>query len=160
VDAGFYPFPSPSPASEPGQLEAGGRRNFEVSDLRKTLPDGTTAKLEVGDAVELYVEAFDKLSYVSFAAKPRGRFALPVITGFDRHTLLALPKDADGNLDVKRLPTRPAGYTGGAKRKIVLSESDVAAAILHRDEERQKRRDQLDAIAKDQVDVLKPKKKP
>jgi hypothetical protein len=28
----------------------------------KKLPDGTTAKLEVGDTVELYVEVFDKMT--------------------------------------------------------------------------------------------------
>ncbi len=61
IDVGFYPFPSPDPATTPGELEAGGRRMFEVSDLKKMLPDGTFAKLDIGDTVELYVEAFDKL---------------------------------------------------------------------------------------------------
>ncbi len=61
VDVGFYQLPSPNPATIPGELEAGGRRNFEVSELKKMMPDGTFAKLEVGDTVELYVEAFDKL---------------------------------------------------------------------------------------------------
>jgi hypothetical protein len=61
VDVGFYAFPSRSPATEPGEMEAGGRRNFEVSDLKKMMPDGTFAKLDIGDTVELYVEVFDKL---------------------------------------------------------------------------------------------------
>jgi hypothetical protein len=40
-------------------VEAGGRVNFEVAGLTKKLPDGSTARLEVGDTVELYVEVFD-----------------------------------------------------------------------------------------------------
>lgn len=56
----FYSFPSPDPAHVPAGLEAGGRYMFEVDGLLKTMPDGSTAKLEVGDTVQLYVEAFDK----------------------------------------------------------------------------------------------------
>lgn len=59
VNVEFYPIPSATPATDPS-LEAGGRYMFEVDGLQKTLPDGTTAKLELGDTVELYVEAFDK----------------------------------------------------------------------------------------------------
>ncbi len=61
IDVGFYPFPSPRPETEPGELDAGGRRNFEVSDLKKMMPNGTISKLDVGDTVELYMEVFDKL---------------------------------------------------------------------------------------------------
>lgn len=61
IDTGFYPLPSGNPFSEPGELYAGGRRNFEVSDLKKMMPDGSFAKLDIGDTVELYVEVFDKL---------------------------------------------------------------------------------------------------
>ena len=57
----FYSFPSPNPAEEPGALDAAGCQVFETSGLTKKMPDGTTAKLEVGDTVELYVEVFDKL---------------------------------------------------------------------------------------------------
>jgi hypothetical protein len=60
VNIEFYLFPSPAPSTEPGGLEAGGRYNFEIDGLLKKLPDGTTAKLEVGDTVELFVEVFDK----------------------------------------------------------------------------------------------------
>lgn len=60
VNVEFYSFPSPDPGNVPPGLEAGGRYMFEIDGLQKTLPDGTTAKLEVGDTVELYVEAFDK----------------------------------------------------------------------------------------------------
>lgn len=64
VNVEFYSFPSPDPAAEPAGLEAGGRYMFEIDGLQKTVPDGqggfTAAKLEVGDTVELYVEAFDK----------------------------------------------------------------------------------------------------
>ncbi|MDY3554618.1 FUSC family protein [Gemmata sp. JC717] len=64
VNVEFYSLPSPNPEAEPAGLEAGGRYMFEIDGLQKTVPDGsggfTTAKLEVGDTVELYVEAFDK----------------------------------------------------------------------------------------------------
>jgi hypothetical protein len=57
----FWSIPSPDPNTEPGGLDAAGSKNFEVSDLRKRLPDGSLAKLELGDTVELYVEVYDKL---------------------------------------------------------------------------------------------------
>ena len=60
VNIEFYSFPSPAPGGAPAGLEAGGRYNFEIAGLQKVMPDGTTAKLELGDTVELYVEAFDK----------------------------------------------------------------------------------------------------
>ncbi|MCI0705523.1 MAG: hypothetical protein L0241_31065, partial [Planctomycetia bacterium] len=60
VNIEFYPFPSPDPKTEPGELEAGGRYMFEIDALLKKLPDGTTTRLEVGDAIELFVEAIDK----------------------------------------------------------------------------------------------------
>jgi hypothetical protein len=60
VNIEFYALPSPTPATQPAQLEAGGRYNFEIAGLEKKLPDGSTAKLEVGDTVELFVEVFDK----------------------------------------------------------------------------------------------------
>jgi len=125
VEVGFYPFPSARPETEPGELEAGGRKNFEVSDLKKMMPDGTFAKLDVGDTVEMYLEVFDKLP----------------------------------GPDGKPLPNRPAGYSREAKRKIVLSEVDVAMAIFQRDEEKQKRTAKLREITQDQIDVYKEKKK-
>jgi hypothetical protein len=60
VNIEFYSFPSPAPGAEPAAMEAGGRYWFEIDGLQKKLPDGTTAKLEVGDTVELFVEVFDK----------------------------------------------------------------------------------------------------
>ncbi len=62
VNVQFYPLPSRDPEEEPGELEAGGRYNFEVAGLLKTLPDGTKSRIEVGDTVELYVEVFDKVT--------------------------------------------------------------------------------------------------
>ncbi|MBY0460791.1 MAG: hypothetical protein K2V38_26015, partial [Gemmataceae bacterium] len=60
----LYAFPSPAPDDEPAGLEAGGRYMFEVERLVKKVPDGnggmTTAKLEIGDTVELYVEIYDR----------------------------------------------------------------------------------------------------
>lgn len=60
VNVEFYAFPSPDPAHVPPALEAGGRYNFEVAALQKRMPDGSLAKLELGDTVELFVEVFDK----------------------------------------------------------------------------------------------------
>ncbi|HEX4612141.1 MAG TPA: hypothetical protein VH092_28360, partial [Urbifossiella sp.] len=62
VQVEFYPIPSANPATEPGELEAGGRYNFLTDGLRKLRPDGTPARLEVGDTIELYMEVFDKYS--------------------------------------------------------------------------------------------------
>jgi hypothetical protein len=64
VSIEYYPVPAPN-AEQPGELEAGGRYMFEVDGLMKMVPseDGKTltpAKLELGDTVQLYVEAFDK----------------------------------------------------------------------------------------------------
>jgi len=134
VNLEFYPIPSRDPDEEPGELEAGGRMNFEVSGLEKKIPevlsDGKTilkrAKLEIGDTVEVYVEVFDKLP------------------------------GSDGKPD----PRRPAGYTKEAKRKIVVTELETALALRARDEARTKLRDKVDQLAKDQFEVFKPKKQP
>jgi hypothetical protein len=62
----FYTFPSTAPGKEPAALEAGGRYMFEIDGLTKQLPDKdnpgkfVSAKLELGDTVELYVEVYDK----------------------------------------------------------------------------------------------------
>lgn len=58
----FFPMPAANPANDPGELDAGGRVNFETRGLVKKKPDGTDAELEVGDTVELYVEVFDKVT--------------------------------------------------------------------------------------------------
>jgi len=60
-----YSFPALDPRTDPSGLEVGGRYMFEIDGLQKMLPgpDGKTlvpAKLELGDTVELFVEAFDK----------------------------------------------------------------------------------------------------
>lgn len=62
----FYAFPSTNPGVEPAALEAGGRYMFEIDGLTKLVPDKdnpgkfVSAKLELGDTVELYVEVSDK----------------------------------------------------------------------------------------------------
>jgi len=60
----FYSLPSPALGKVPAALEAGGRYMFEIDGLQKKVPNGsggvTTAKLELGDTVELFVEVFDK----------------------------------------------------------------------------------------------------
>jgi hypothetical protein len=56
----FYPIPAANPETEPPGLEAGGRYNFQTAALTKVTESGATARLEVGDRVEFYVEAFDR----------------------------------------------------------------------------------------------------
>ena len=56
----FYPIPSKDVDVEPSGLEAGGRYNFQTAALTKTGADGKIKKLDLGDRVEYYVEAFDR----------------------------------------------------------------------------------------------------
>jgi hypothetical protein len=56
----FYPIPATDPAAEPPGLEAGGRYNFQTAALTKMGSGDASAKLEVGDRVEFYVEVFDR----------------------------------------------------------------------------------------------------
>lgn len=65
----LYKLPSPSPETEPGELEAGGRYNFQTRGLSKQTPTGR-AKLDPGDRVEFYVAAADKAPDPS---RPLGR---------------------------------------------------------------------------------------
>jgi hypothetical protein len=60
VNVEFYSLPASDPGRTPPGLEAGGRYMFEVDGLQKTLPDGSKAKIEIGDTVEFFVEVFDK----------------------------------------------------------------------------------------------------
>jgi hypothetical protein len=60
----FFPMPSSDPENVPGELEAGGRYNFQTGGLRKKSLDGSDTKLEVGDTIELYMEVYDK--YATF----------------------------------------------------------------------------------------------
>jgi hypothetical protein len=55
----FYSLPAAGPDTPPG-LEAGGRYNFQTGALLKKLPNGSTAKLAVGDRVEFYVALWDR----------------------------------------------------------------------------------------------------
>ncbi len=69
VNVEFLPFLSRNPVGEPGEVEGVGRYHFEASGLLKKIPerqpDGSvvmkTAKIDVGDTVEVYVEVFDKV---------------------------------------------------------------------------------------------------
>ncbi|MFO0937692.1 MAG: hypothetical protein U0798_14395 [Gemmataceae bacterium] len=56
----FYPIPSRDFEVEPNGLEAGGRYSFQTAALTKTGPDGKPKKLDLGDRVEFYVDAFDR----------------------------------------------------------------------------------------------------
>jgi hypothetical protein len=127
VNVELYRMPSPNPSTEPGELEGGGRFNFQTAELRKPGANGTQQKLEVGDTVELYVEVFDKYSVY---------------------------------LEGKKLPSRVAGYTREAKRKIVYSEADATVLIRQRDEAQRKLQDKLRDIAEDQRNVFQPSKLP
>jgi hypothetical protein len=138
VNVQFFPYPSPDPANQPGELEAGGRYNFEVSGLLKKMPDGSKEKIDLGDTVELYVEVFDKVTAVDKAGRP------------------ILDKAGNPVPDY----SRPAGYTREAKRKIVVSDADAATALRQRDEARQRLQDKLRDLADDQASVFRPKKKP
>jgi hypothetical protein len=60
IQVELYKLPSADPATDPGELEAGGRYNFQTNGLKKTGSNAMLAKLEVGDTVEVYVEVFDK----------------------------------------------------------------------------------------------------
>ena len=77
----FYPVPSPDPDTLPGELEGGGRYNFQTGGLRKKGIDGTESKLEVGDTVELYMEVFDKYSTFLEGKKLAG---VPRLAGYTR----------------------------------------------------------------------------
>lgn len=131
AQAEFYPLPSPNPATEPGDLEAGGRYNFQTAGLRKPIPDGTAAKLGVGDTVEIYVEVWDK-----YATYLEGR------------------KMPDG----PPVPPRAAGYTREARRKTVVSEDDARVLIRARDERNKKLQDKLRDLTEDQKGVFGPRK--
>ena len=131
VQAEFYPFPSANPAVEPGELEAGGRYNFQTAGLRKPLSDGTNVRLGVGDTIEIYVEVFDKYS-----------------------TYLEGRKMPDG----PPVPVRPAGYTREARRKTIVSEEEAFALIRQRDEKNKKLQDKLRDLAEDQRNIFQPGK--
>ncbi|HSQ57927.1 MAG TPA: hypothetical protein VLM40_19540 [Gemmata sp.] len=145
VNVQFYPLPSDDPQNVPAELAAFGRYNFEVAGLLKKIPerqpDGTvtirTANIEIGDTVELYVEAFDKVA----ATDGKGN---PLV-------------DKNGNFIPD--PTRRAGYTREARRKIVVTEAEAELAMRQRDESRRKLQDKLKELADDQAEVFRPKKK-
>jgi hypothetical protein len=125
VNIDFYSFPSPSPSTVPAGLEAGGRFNFEIDGLKKIMPDGSTAKLEVGDTVELFVEVFDKNPLPGPNGQPRA-----------------------------------AGYTREARRKIVVTGLDALYAIEMRDKEKDRRKENLEKLRKDQENVFKQPEEP
>jgi hypothetical protein len=154
----LYHLPASDPWEEPPGLVAGGCKNFEIAGLQKRLPDGSWAKLEVGDTVELYVEVYDRLTPLAWSATRRGIFPLPQLAAMDRETLLSLPRTAQGHLDLSRLPPRPAGYPREAKRKFVVTEADAEIAFRLRDEGRQRLREKLQQIAEDQTRVFQPKR--
>lgn len=56
----FYPQPSSDRDTTPDFLAGGGRFDFQTAELTKVTDDGQTAKLEVGDRVEFYVEVYDR----------------------------------------------------------------------------------------------------
>lgn len=135
----FYPVPSLDPDNVPGELEGGGRYNFQTDGLRKRGIDGSESKLEVGDTIELYMEVFDK--YTTYLEEE-----------YDKDKKKAGPRKPVP-------PNRPAGYTREAKRKIIMSEEDAYLLIRQRDEAQKKLQDKLREISEDQRDVFNPRKK-
>ena len=109
VQVEFYPIPSATPATEPGELEAGGRYNFLTDGLRKIRPDGTPGRLEVGDTIEVYMEVFDKYSAWLEARGGRPRPAgytrearrKPIVTEEDAYILTRQRDEAQRKLQDK-----------------------------------------------------------
>lgn len=56
----FHAVPSADRDTTPDYLTGGGRFDFQTAELTKLTEDGKSAKLEVGDRVEFYVEVFDR----------------------------------------------------------------------------------------------------
>ena len=74
VQVELYKLASPNPATEPAELAAGGRVNFQTAGLSKPSLDGTATKLDIGDTVELYVEVYDKFEgYKDARGRPISR---------------------------------------------------------------------------------------
>lgn len=92
VNVEFYSFPSAKPGATPPGMEAGGRYMFEVDGLQKLLPDGTKAKLELGDTVELFVEVYDKNPA---ALTPDGKPHEPGYTKESRRKIVVTEEEAD-----------------------------------------------------------------
>ena len=66
----FYWLPPEDPETAPPGLEAGGRYNFQTAALKKTLDDGRSVPLEVGDRVEFQVVVYDRNPAPAEAPEP------------------------------------------------------------------------------------------
>jgi hypothetical protein len=104
----FYAFPSTAPGVEPAALEAGGRYMFEIDGLTKLVPDKdnagkfVSAKLDLGDTVELYVETYDKNPGANrapgFTREARRKI---VVSGDDAATAIRLRDEQNKRLQDK-----------------------------------------------------------
>lgn len=67
----FHAAKSSDPDTMPNYLTGGGRFDFQTGQLTKVTDDGKTAKLEIGDRVEFYVEVYDRNPNPGKDNKPR-----------------------------------------------------------------------------------------
>lgn len=107
----FYQIPAKDSDAEPDGLTAGGRFNFGTSDLQKRIKSGetwTTAKLEVGDVVEIRVALYDRKP-----VETQPPSTAPPYAGSASEDLIAPPVDA----------RRPAGWSPESRIKTVVSDA-------------------------------------
>lgn len=108
----FFPIPAADSTSEPDGLEAGGRYNFQTAALTKPTPSGP-AKLEVGDRVEFYVEAFDRNPA---PGRPPGRSESRIKTAVTQAQLQAWLDQHDRSRDkLRQIEERQRGVFGRPK---------------------------------------------
>lgn len=70
----FHAAKSSDPETTPNYLTGGGRFDFQTAERTKTKEDGSTAKLEIGDKIEFYVEVFDRVPIPEGGkARPAGK---------------------------------------------------------------------------------------
>jgi len=68
----FHAMFSDAPLVRPNRLQGGGRFDFQTKGLQKTDPaSGEKSNLNYGDAVEYYIEVFDRLAEYEFAKTNR-----------------------------------------------------------------------------------------
>lgn len=67
----FHAAKSSDRESTPDFLTGGGRFDFQTAQLAKETDEGKTAKLEIGDRIEFYVEIYDRNPALTSDGKPR-----------------------------------------------------------------------------------------
>jgi hypothetical protein len=103
VQVPFYGLPARNPAEEPGDLEAGGRVYLAIGDPKDPersglkLPGGEKYSLQVGDTIEIYVEATDKYELSRRAAAKRTILPNPRSAGYPREAIRKTVLDNERN---------------------------------------------------------------